>query len=511
MKQKIKELLTLENIMCMLIILCPIFDIASFTFRNYFKTNISVTTIIRPIIPLMVAIYILIKSNNKERLKLIAIGAVYLIYGIIHLKIMKSLSTESSYGSVNNEFQYICNFTFLIIYLIIFSYTFLFKDNTKNNTNKINLSKEKLTNTTDTNLNKEKSYNTHTAKLEKSITIMLLIYIVSIYISIFTNTSSYTYTETKTGFKGLIESGNSLSAIILLSLFIVIQNIRKIKKEDTKNEKVWCIISVVSYILVAIYLVTMLATRTGLFGVIIVTFIYGFLQIIFTKNKKLIIAMIAFLGIIAVLLGVFGSNTIKRRKQMKEAQSTLIDSSTGEVGNMTKDMLDIKNKILDGTLEDGFMSEAQKQSVLDLHKYAKEHDIAGNDLRKLQLIYNIYLVRNQKMPIAILFGNGYKTNYREMVMENELASMVLNFGIIGFILYIVPFIAILIYSVIQGIRNIKKLDTKYIMLQSALGLSLVLSWASGYVYFATSSMVVIVTISVLLINETRRLSKEEIP
>lgn len=480
MKQKVKELLTLENIICMLVILCPIFDIASFTFRNYFKTTISITTIMRPIIPLIVAIYILIKSNNKERIKLIAIAAIYLVYGMIHLSIMNSLITGSSYGNVKNEFQYICNFTFLIIYLIIFSYTFL---------------------------SKNKEYNTHTIKLEKSITIMLLIYILSIYVSIFTNTSSYTYTETKTGFKGLIESGNSLSAIILLSLFIVIQNIKRVKKEASKNQKVWCIISIVSYILVAIYLVTMLATRTGLFGIVIVTFIYGVLQIIFAKNKKLIIAMIAFAIIMAILLGVFGSNTIKRRKQVREAQSTLIDSSTGEVGNMTKDMLDIKNRILDGTLEEGFMSEAQKQSVLDLHKYAKEHNIAGNDLRKLQLIYNIYLVKNQKMPTAILFGNGYKTNYREMVMENELASMMLNFGIIGFILYIVPFILILIYSIVKGIRNIKKLDTKYIMLQSALGLSLVLSWAAGYVYFATSSMVVIVTISVLLINETRKVCK----
>lgn len=482
MKQKISKLLTLENIMCILIILCPIFDIASFTFRNYFNTTISITTIFRPIIPLVVSIYILIKLNNKERLKLLGIGAVYLIYGIIHLFIMKNLITGSSYGTVGNELQYICNFTFLIIYLIIFSYTFLHKN---------------------------KEYNTQTIKLEKSITIMLLIYILSIYISIITNTSSYTYTETKTGFKGLIESGNSLSAIILLSLFIVIQNIKMIKRDTPKNKKIWCIISVVSYILVAIYLVTMLATRTGLFGVVIVTFMYAILQIVFTKNKKLIIAMIVFAIVMAIVLGVFGSNTIKRRKQMKEAQNTLIDSSTGEVGNMTKDMLDIKNKILDGTIEEGYMSEAQKQSLLDLYNYAKEHNIAGNDLRKLQLIYNIYLVKNQKMPLAILFGNGYKTNFRELVMENELASMILNFGIIGFILYILPFITILVYSAIQGFKNIKNLDTKYIMLQCALGLSLVLSWASGYVYFATSSMCVIVTISVLLINETRKFNKTE--
>ena len=32
---------TIENILCVFIIICPILDIASFLFRQYFNTNIS--------------------------------------------------------------------------------------------------------------------------------------------------------------------------------------------------------------------------------------------------------------------------------------------------------------------------------------------------------------------------------------------------------------------------------------------------------------------------------------
>ena len=73
---------------------------------------------------------------------------------------------------------------------------------------------------------------------------------------------------------------------------------------------------------------------------------------IFSKNKKLIAIGTIFFIIIILIIGELGSNTIKRRKQMNEAKSTIIDEATNEVGNMTGDMLRIKNKILDNTLEE---------------------------------------------------------------------------------------------------------------------------------------------------------------
>ena len=76
------------DIICVSVILNPIFDILSFIFRNYFETNISISTFLRPIIPVGCAIYFFVKSDKKEKLKLVGIGAIYLLYAIIHLYIV---------------------------------------------------------------------------------------------------------------------------------------------------------------------------------------------------------------------------------------------------------------------------------------------------------------------------------------------------------------------------------------------------------------------------------------
>lgn len=471
---KAKKIFTAQNILCLFIILSPILDIASFLFRNFFETNISISTILRPIIPIVMGIYIFIKEGKKEKIKLSVIALIYIVYAIIHILIFKSYITGSSYGGIANELQYIFNFTFIIIDLIVYYYIFAIRK--EDVPEKIKEKKEGI------------------EKLKKAVTIMLAIYVGSIYLAIITKTSSYTYSETSTGYKGWIESGNSLSAILIMSLFVTAQGI---KSRDIK----WRIFSIITFILTGIYLTTMIGTRVGLFGFFIVLALYIFLEVIFSKNKKILIGgtTIFLIGIIAVV--GLGSKTIQRRMQMNEAKNTIIDEATGEIGNMTGDMLKIKNKILNGSLEEGYMSEAQRKATLDLYDYAKSHNIAGNDTRRQQLMYNIFLVRNQKNICAILFGNGYKANFREMVMENELAAFILNFGILGFILYVGPFIALLIYSFIRAIKNIKVLNQEYIMYWCAIALSLVLSYLSGYVFFATSSMLLIVAISMMLMEK----------
>ena len=115
---KIKEKLSLENLMCLFIILCPVLDILSFLFRNYYNTTISPTTILRPIIPCIVFVILFFKEKNKGK-KLI-VGLVYLIYSIIHLIIFQKLHNGSSYGNIANEMQYLINYGMMIVNLYLF-------------------------------------------------------------------------------------------------------------------------------------------------------------------------------------------------------------------------------------------------------------------------------------------------------------------------------------------------------------------------------------------------------
>ena len=202
MKIKLKEKINIENILCFFIIICPILDMLSFIFRNVFNTNISPSTILRPIIPIIVIIYLFFKEDKKFKLYTFLGFLIFGIYGVIHLYLFTKVKTGSSYSGVIHEAQYIVNYSFMILNLFLYIYVFKGKD---------------------------------TRKLKKSILYSACIYVGSIIISIFTHTSSHTYLEEQMGYKGWFESGNSVGAILLLTMFIYINYIKDKNTEKLKK------------------------------------------------------------------------------------------------------------------------------------------------------------------------------------------------------------------------------------------------------------------------------------
>ena len=422
MKHKIK----LENIMCVFIILCPILDIASFVFRNTFNTQISPSTIIRPIIPAIAILFLFIKKDRKFKKNMIIVGTIYAVYAVIHIYLFSKIKTGMSFGPETHELQYIINYTFMIINLIVF--TTVFKDE-------------------------------NVEKLNKSILISTGIYIGSIYIAILTKTSSHTYIEGM-GYKGWFESGNSISSILLLTMFIYLPYVK-----DKRYRKF--IIPII--ILVGAFLSMLIGTRAGLFGFILVIALYMGIEVLFNiiRNKKidkkfLIIGITGLAIVILVVIG-FGSTTIQRRKHLKDIESDIIDESSQENAHITGSTLRIKEQIGNNEIVEGYMSESQKQSIMDLYNIANKLQVKNNDQRMQQLIYNLALVKNQKNILLILFGNGYVANFSELVLEMELISMLLNFGIVGFALYMGPFIAILFASLYYGIKYRKVMVTHFLI------------------------------------------------
>jgi len=210
-------------------------------------------------------------------------------------------------------------------------------------------------------------------------------------------------------------------------------------------------------------------------------------------------------GIVAVvvIVGTAGSVTINRRKQLKNES---LEMSKEEITHISGSLTKIKEQIDNNSLEESFMSETQMKSVIDLYNIANKLKITNNDLRMQQLIYNICLVKNQANPLLILFGNGHQLNFYELVMEMEVLSILINFGLIGFILYLGPFIAILIYTFVFGIKNIKKIDSEYIMLFLGSCLGFVLSLLTGYVFFSLSTNIIIIIIDTILIHKIENIN-----
>ena len=465
-KRKIK----VEDFLCLLIIICPILDIVSFIFRNTFDTSISPSTILRPIIPIAVMIYLFFKKDRKFKIYTIGVGIIYLIYGLMHLYIFEKLKTGISYSNVIHEAQYVVNYSFMILNLFLFIYVFKDRD---------------------------------TNKLKNSVIISMYIYIISIYLAILTNTSSSTYIE-GIGEKGWFATGNSIGTIMILSLFIYIPLLK-----NKKYRKV--LIPLI--ILLGIYLTMLLGTRVGLFGFILVLILYIIVEIVYklianAKINKKTIAICTF-GICAIILVAItiGSTTLQRRRHLENIEGNTIDENINSESHVTASILEIRNKIVDGTLEEGYMSDAEKKSFLELYDICNKMEITNNDLRSQQLIYNAMLVKNQKNPLAIIFGNGYFNNFRELLMEMEIPSFLFNFGLIGFTLYFVPFLLIFVYGIYIGIKNMKKIDQEYMMLILGAGFAFALSFLTGYTFFNASSMIIIVVMNTLLLNKIKDLKR----
>lgn len=467
MKNKLK----LENIICAFVILCPILDIVSFIFRNTFSTKISPSTIIRPLIPTFVILWLFIKKDKKFKKNLFIIGTIYAIYALIHIYLFSKVKTGMSFGTETHELQYIINYTFMIINLIIF--TTVFKED-------------------------------NIEKLKKSVLISAGIYIISIYISILTKTSSHTYIEGM-GYKGWFESGNSISAILLLTMFIYLPYIK-----DKKYRKF--VIPIL--ILVGIFLSMLIGTRAGLFGFIIIIALYMGIEVLFNilRNKKIdkkfLIIGITGIAIIILIVFGFGSTTLQRRKHLKDIESDIIDETSQENAHITGSTLKIKEDIEKGEVQSEYISDAQKQSILDLYNIANRLQIKNNDQRMQQLIYNIALIKNQKNIFMILFGNGYVANFSELVLEMEFASMLFNFGIVGFLLYMGPFLAIFFAGFYYGIKYRKQIDSEYAFLWFGSAMSFALSLLSGYTFFSSSSMIMIVSINTILFVKIRKLKNK---
>ena len=469
--KKVKEKLNIENLLTVFIILCPLLDIASFIFRNIFNTKISPSTIIRPILPIIAFIYYFIKADKKYKLKLFGISAIYGIYAIIHLILFTTVKSECSYSNISHELQYLVNYTFMIIILYVFIKTF----------------KEKLS----------------TEKLEKATVISVGIYLLSIILSIITNTMSSTYIEGM-GIKGWFESGNSISATLILSMYILLMN---------KNKKYKKII-ITELILMGIFLTMLIGTRVGLYGFILTIGIFVLVKSnifnINKINKKIVIEGGALLALIILIICLVGSNTFTRRQHLKDIEANIVDSSNNEEAHLTGSLIEIKDKIDNKQIDEKYMNEVQQKSVLELYDIANKLQISNNDQRMQQLLYNAILVKNQANPLLILFGNGYMNQFRELVLEMDIPAFLFNFGIIGLFLYFVPFLSIFIYALYWAIKRYKIIDEQYIMYLLGLGLSFALSVFSGYVFFNMSTDSIIIVICVLLLNKVEEVKKEEI-
>ena len=445
------------------ILLNPIYDILSSLF-NYYGFSYFLSTLLRPIIPLLMIIYIFF-TDRTVRKKLLILGSIYVSYVVTHLYLYNNIKTGISYGNLLHEFQYLINYTYLIFTFLLFLYIFFKREN----------------------------------KLKDTLFYNILFYIVTIYISIITNTSFPSYVE-GIGYRGWFNTSGAVGSILIISLFVLLPYL--VKKEIKVGYKYFFIF------IIAFYLCFLIGSRVGLYGSVLAMgsfILYNILFNLFKRkkiriNKKNRFLIIGGCLVIVIMISLFGSYTLERRLQL--------DNITDKEIHIAYDLMDIRTAIINNTIEKNYMSNDQIRALHSLYEHANRINLPNVDMRKQQLIYHTYLYQYQKSVPLKLFGNGYLANFGALTLEMEGIALLFNFGIIGFVLYAMPFLSIFIYALYIGVQNIRKIDVEYMMYISGVFISYAISLMAGHVYFNTSVMPVIIIAHVLLLNKVKAMKGE---
>ena len=449
---KKKKGFKIEYLLYVYIVMSPFLDALSCMYREWFtNASFSPLMVVRPIIPVILALYIFIK-DKKVRLPLIISGLCYMFYGGVHLWIFRKLYTEMAYGSFMQEVLYVFNYTYMIYVMFIIMYFCK---------------------------RKQLPY------LKQSLFIMLCCYLGLIYVSILTRTSLPTYIE-GTGYRSWFVSGNSLCTVLLLLFSLFVSDM--FKEKNIKN--------IIVFVLLGLYLAFLVGTRTGLFGFVLVFIVYIILEEFLAMkdkikfDKKRIGLILLVLIAVGALLFKVGSKTLERRKEIRAMEDDVVDLNTGEIAHVTGDTTKLIYAIDHNLVPEGYMLEEHKLAYKDLYKKANELKLRSNDYRKQQLIYNLYLVKEQHNPLYILFGNGHVNLYGEMILEMEIPYLLLNFGLLGTVMYLGP----LLYWLIKGIKydNKKYKDINYYMSIFGISLALGLSTIAGYVIYSSTCVLVMI-------------------
>lgn len=468
--KKIKENFKIEYLFYFFLVISPFLDAFSFWYREWFpNASFSPVTILRLIIPSLLLLFIFIKDGKSRKVILLG-GVVYFLYALGHLVVYQHFLTKSAYGGILQEGQYLLNYTYMVLLFYIVYYF---------------MKKQQL------------------SKVYQFISYFLAGYVFLLYLSLVTGTSSPTYID-GVGYKGWNASGNAIGSLLLISLVILLPYFFKNKK--------WYHFLLLFF--TGVYLMVFLGTKVGLLGFplilvvyLICNFLYHFKHIQISKKRVLIASLIFLISGISAIILISHSSTLQRQKNLEKEQNQVVEEETKQVSHITGDALDYVLQIEKGKMDSKFMDFSQQKALVQMKNTADKWKLDNSNRRVQQFLYHTYLIGNQKSISRILFGNGYFANYDEMTLEMELISLLYNFGILGFVLYLGCFIWLEVKAVFSYFRNPKKYRETYLFYLFGVAFVYALSLMAGYTFFHVSCMIAIVLLHLLLNEEKEKVNK----
>ncbi len=315
-----------------------------------------------------------------------------------------------------------------------------------------------------------------------------LILSITMIIAMQTGTDFPSYPHSKIGSRGWFFAGNDLSALFAIMFpIVVLYSIYK----TTSFSKIYYWIPTI----LAMYASIMVGTKVG-YGAIVLTLgvalFFSFIEYMINRKKEkkgftylvnTIVAAVVLGGLIVLTPHTPIAKNMGIHMQIYEYKKSVQEEQDKKEGKVIKEDLEDAKKHAKGELTD---SEVKSLIYSDRDKFLK--------------VYKQYY---KEAPLSQkLFGMGYAGNYTVKIklIEMDFHDLFFAFGIIGFLIYLIPLLYFGIKLFIRMITNFKKIITvKYMLLASTLILSLGIGFMSGHVLTAPSVSIFFVVILAYLI------------
>ncbi|PGC32983.1 hypothetical protein COM11_03900 [Bacillus pseudomycoides] len=435
------------NFLLIFIMLQPVLDLLTSFCIMVLKIDTTIGIITRLFVMVLGGIYILFQAREKENRKyiiyLIVVGIV-LAAGLVNNKLVKSPIM------LGEEIKFIAKA--LYPFIMLTCYIFVFKS-----------LREKAN-----AYSKMRNYIVYSTLIINSIMV----------ISIATGTDYNSYDWVKLGSRGWFYAGNELGAILAVVCPIVV--LYSIEKTTSIAKSYFWIPSIL-----IIFSLFAVGTKVGvgaIFGTMAVAVFMCFVQAFLQRkdrNKKSyllngILATVVFAGALAYTpfspflknMG-FHVQILEQKQEMKKAEEKKEDKAHHKPPVTEKE------------------KEKEKAKAKEIEKKEETQAIIFSGREIFEKMYKDYYAEaptSQK-----LFGMGYAGNFKEKpkLIERDFHDWFYTFGIVGFILLLIPFLYFGVKILLVLVTRFKEVFTvRYGLLATALGLSMGIAFIAGHVFTA---------------------------
>lgn len=441
------------------IVLQPILDILTYFSITYLQLNVTIGILIR-VLFMTVSIFYIFFGNEHRYKKMVTIY-LFALFIAIGISFILNLFTKP-YFHFFSEVQYVVKAvyfpTMFCAIMLMFS---------------------------------EQSKNTDRKKeLLSAVTIAMTITALSLFTSIITNTSSNTYTYVKLGFTGWFFAGNELSAIVAVCFpLLFVYSITQTKAWKDFIYWIPTIFLAVCALLIGTK-VSFLAILATIIIAVIFTFVYWLINL--KNEKRRTIYQRTF--IISLCLAIF---------------YIVITPITPAYLNLTGDYQTI-NDALQAEVKEPDLSN---EDVIQIENDQEKDPFLQSPLLKILLSSrNVYFeqVYTDYVHSSMwhkFFGLGYAGIYEHSpkLVEMDFFDLFFSFGIIGFLLLIVPIMIVFASMIKHLVTRVKTFfQPENILFIISIGLGLGVAFFAGHVLYAPAVSIYLAVASVLLIYNSQQ-------